>query len=178
MWKEIKGYRWPYRINEDACIQKFYNGEWVELHPYICGCRARAVVKMRTADNRKVEIPVVWLMADAFMGGRRPGYNIVHKDGTKLNNAWRNLEFKTKAECGRLTKDVRRRAVEKLDREGNVVALYRSAAEAARRDFISKSSVQQRCAGKVQDPYKMTGYTYRYEENWSGVKRKKKEDGA
>ena len=26
MWKEIKGYRWPYRINEDAQVAKFYEG--------------------------------------------------------------------------------------------------------------------------------------------------------
>ena len=31
MWKQIDGYRWPYRINEGGKVQKLDGGVWVDL---------------------------------------------------------------------------------------------------------------------------------------------------
>lgn len=60
------------RINREGCVQKqLDDGSWYTLKAYMSGGRSRAVVKMRSKDNRKIEVPLVWLMADAFMGGRR-----------------------------------------------------------------------------------------------------------
>ena len=177
MWKQIDGYRWPYRINEDGQVQKFYEGKWVALHPYICGARNRAVVKMRSADNRKIEVPVVWLMADAFMSGRKEGCAIIHKDGSKLNNALWNLKYVPRKKCGLLSCHSRRKSVLKIDREGNVVAIYRSTREAAENEFISQNSVSERCLNHIKEPYKLTGYNYQYEDVYGRNKpwSKKKE---
>jgi len=162
-WKMIEGYRWPYRIDEEANIQKqLENGTWIDLHPYICGARNRAVVKMRTADNRKVEVPVVWLMADAFMGGRRPGYAIIHKNRAKLDCALENLRFIPLREAGRISCGSRRKPVEKVDRTGRVVAVYASAREAAEKNFISHNSISARCLGRVKAPFNLDGFNYRY----------------
>lgn len=163
VWKEITGYRWPYRISTDGDVQKFWNGEWVELRPYLSGGRARAMVKMRTADNRKIEVPVVWLMADAFMGGRRNGFCIVHRNGAKLDCALENLKFATRKECGKLSCGNRRRTVLKLDRAGRVIAIYPSVTEAAKRNYISKNAVYNRCANKVKSPFDLDGFNYQYE---------------
>ena len=95
-WVEIPGYRFRYQINREAVVRKeLESGEWYVLKPYISG-RTRACVKMRTADNRKVDVPVVWLMADAFMGGRRTGYNIIHRNGAKMDCELVNLSFASK----------------------------------------------------------------------------------
>lgn len=155
---------WTYRINEDARIQKFWHGEWVELHPYITGGRQRALVRMRSADNRKIEVPVVWLMADAFMGGRRPGMTITHKDGSKLNCAVWNLQFMTRSECARLGGKSRRRTVLKIAPDGTVVNIYRSAREAAKKEYVSLNVILNRCLNRVTDPFEFTGYSYQYEE--------------
>lgn len=163
-WKEITGYRFRYHINEDGIVQKqLEDGSWFTLKPYISG-RRRACVKMRTADNRKVDIPVVWLMADAFMGGRVPGLNIIHRNGAKLDCALVNLAFVGKKECGKLSCANRRKAVMKVDRAGKVVAIYRSGREAAKKNYISQNSIWARCARKVKDPYSLDGYDYRYED--------------
>ena len=171
MWKQIDGYRWPYRINEDGEIQKFYEGKWLDLHPYISGGRARAMVKMQTADKRKIEVPVVWLMADAFMGGRREGYVIIHKDGYKLNNAVWNLAFMSRSECGKLSAGAKRKAVLKIDRDGNVVEIFRSCREAARKEYVAQNCISERCLNKIQKPYLLTGYNYQYECNYGDSKR-------
>lgn len=163
-WKNIKGYRWPYRINEDACVQKqLEDGSWYTLKAYIGGGRARAMVKLRTADNRKVEVPVVWLMADAFMGGRRPGYAIIHKNRAKLDCSLGNLEFIPCKESGRISCRSRRKAVMKVDQAGNVVEIYASGREAAKKNYISQNSIWARCHNQVKDPYRLDGFNYQYE---------------
>lgn len=171
-WKPIDGYRFRYRINEDAVVQKqMDDGSWYTLKPYISG-RNRAAVKMRTADNRKVDVPVVWLMADAFMGGRKPDTAIVHRNCSKLDCSLGNLKMIPRKECGRISCRSRRKAVMKLDREGNVVAIYASGREAAEKNFISQNSIWARCKGKVKDPYSLDGYDYRYEKEVERRERK------
>lgn len=170
MWKPIEGYRWPYRINEEGDVQKFYEGKWVALRPYISGGRNRAMVKMRTIDNRKIEVPLVWLMADAFMGGRRPGMNIIHKNGSKLDCAVWNLKFVTKSESGKLGAGARRRTVLKVAPDGTVVAVFSSGREASRADFISQNAINQRCLHQVKNPFLLNGYTYEYEDR---IRRKR-----
>lgn len=164
-WKEIKGYRWLYRINEEACVQKqLDNGGWYTLKPYMGSGRSRAMVKMRTLANKPIEVQLVWLMADAFLGGRRPGYAIIHRNGQKLDCAVENLAFMPQSECGRLSRQSRRKAVMKIDQRGNVVAIYASGREAAKKNFISQNSIWARCNGMVKDPFRLDGHDYRYEE--------------
>lgn len=162
-WVEIPGYRFRYQINREAVVRKeLESGEWYVLKPYISG-RTRACVKMRTVDNRKVDVPVVWLMADAFMGGRRPGYNIIHRNGAKMDCELVNLSFASKQVSGKISSANRRKAVMKVDQAGQVVAIYSSGREAAKKNYISQNSIWARCAGKVKDPYRLDGYDYRYE---------------
>lgn len=172
MWKPIDGYKWPYRINIDGTVQKFCRGEWVTLTPYLTTTRAR--VKLRTVEDKRVDVPVVWLMADAFMGGRRPGMNIVHKDGCKLNNALWNLVVETKSACGKRTSGNRRRAVMKVAPDGTVVEIFKSGREAARKEYISQSAINQRCLHRVKDPYLLNGYTYEYEDRKYTRRKKEK----
>lgn len=114
-WVDIPGYRFRYQINREAVVRKeLESGEWYVLKPYISG-RTRACVKMRTADNRKVDVPVVWLMADAFMGGRRTGYNIIHRNGAKMDCELVNLSFASKQVSGKISSANRRKAVMKVD---------------------------------------------------------------
>lgn len=162
-WVEIPGYRFRYQINREAVVRKeLESGEWYVLKPYISG-RTRACVKMRTADNRKVDVPVVWLMADAFMGGRRPGYNIIHRNGAKMDCELVNLSFASKQVSGKISSANRRKAVMKVDQDGQVVAIYSSGREAAKKNYISQNAIWARCTGKVKDPYRLDGYDYRYE---------------
>lgn len=162
-WKEIEGYRFRYRVNEDGVVQKrLDDGNWRTMKAYISG-RNRVCVKMRTADNRKIDVPVVWLVADAFMGGRRPGFNIIHKNGSKFDCASVNLAFVSKGTCAKISSTNRRKAVMKVDKAGHVVAIYRSGREAAEKNYISQNAIWARCNGKVKDPYRLDGFDYKYE---------------
>ena len=162
-WVAITGYRWPYRVNRKGHVQKqLEDGSWYNLKAYMSGGRSRAVVKMRRKDNRKIEVPLVWLMADAFMGGRRPGYGIVHRNGAKLDCELENLKFVPLKECGRISCRGRRKPVAKVDRGGNIVEIYPSGRDAAKENYISQNSIWARCHNQVQDPFRLDGYNYQY----------------
>lgn len=62
---------------------------------------------------------------------------------------------------------MRKRAVVKLDADGNVVAEFASVQEAARKEYISFSAVLRRCHGKLEEPRKLTGYDYRYKDDYN-----------
>lgn len=169
-WVEVAGYKFRYQVSEEGRVRKeMPDGSWFYLKQYTSG-RARACVKMRTAEDKKVDVPVVWLVADAFLGGRRNGMAIVHRNGAKFDCSARNLKFVSRKECGLISAGNRRRPVLKLDRKGEVVAIYPSVRKAADENFISQSSIWLRCAGKVQDPYRLDGYNYQYESARRGTK--------
>lgn len=56
-----------------------------------------------------------------------------------------------------------RRPVEKVDRDGKVVARYPSARAAAKANFMSYQSVLDRCNGKTKKPYGEDGCTFRFD---------------
>ena len=170
MWVQIKGYKFPYRINEEGIVQKNDNGEWITLKPRIS--TNRATYSMRKADGGRIYVPAVWLMADAFMGGRRPGMNIVHKNGMKSDNCLTNLIFLSKKESGKRTGSNRRRAVEKIAPDGTVIELYRSANEAAKKNFVHRNCISDRCNGKVKKPFLLFGYSFKWEEKRERKKKK------
>lgn len=161
MWIPIEGYKWPYRINEEGHVEKWTGSEWFRLRCYITG-RTRACVRMRTCDNRKVDVPVVNLMADAFMGGKKPGECIIHKNGAKLDCDLYNLQKVNSQQCGRMSNRNRRKAVAKIDRLGEVLQIYSSAREAAQKNHLSQTAVWHRCNNKLKDPYALDGTTYQY----------------
>ena len=100
----------------------------------------------------------------ASFGGQVKGKSITHRNGAKLDNSIWNLKVMSKSDTSRLSGSPKRRPVEMIDREGNVVELYRSQAAAAKANFISKNSVSERCRNRLKDPYLLTGYTFRYEK--------------
>lgn len=165
MWVEIIGYKYRYQINDDGNIQKqLPSGEWIALKPSLNG--GRAVVYLARKDGSREKKAVVNLMADAFMGGRNLGTWIVHKNGDRLDNNLQNLEVISAKEGGkRYAGNSKRKPVVKIDRQGEPIEFYKSATEAAKKNFVSKNFVVYRCLRKVQDEYySLDGYTFRYDK--------------
>lgn len=177
MWVAIKGYRYPYRINEDAKVQKYEDGAWTDLNPQL-GSRTRSVVYLRAKDGKRVPAPLVTLMADAFMGGRKPGHCIVYRNGLKKDCQLANLRQVTRTECAKIAYKNRRKSVAKIDQDGNVVEVYSSATEAAKRNFLSMTAIVSRCAKKVKDPYRLDGYNYLYEDDTYAINQEKRKAGS
>ena len=48
-WRQINGYQYPYRINEEAQVQKWDGKQWIDIRARISG--NRAVVYLRTVEG-------------------------------------------------------------------------------------------------------------------------------
>ena len=163
MWASIEGYKFPYRISDEGVAQKLHNGEWVSLSPRLHNGHTN--VTLRTKDGGRTTVPLARLVADAFMGGYKPGMCIIHKNGSKLDCSVYNLKLGTFSDCGKIGGKFTCKTVLKLDEDWNVVEIYRSAAEAARKNFFEKSAISMHCRGK-RAKAATDGYYYRYEDEF------------
>lgn len=156
----IEGYKFPYRIGENGVVESCRTGRWEPVAVQAVGHRT-AVVRLWGMDGKRISISVVKLMANAFMGGVPEGYGVFHKNRAKLDNELENLEFRPLKSCGGVTS---KKPVLKIDRHGNIVEIYRSAKEAAKKNHMSASAMYERCQGKIKNPFRLDGYRYRYED--------------
>lgn len=165
MWKIIHGYLWLYRINEKAQIERLVgSGHWRAITPFNSSQNHRLFVHMKRADGRRVNVPVKNLMRDAFMDGEKPGMVVSFRNGMYTDCELENLYYTTHIEVAKRLGGNGRRSVEQIDRDGNVIGLYRSVTEAAKKNYISRKAVYIRCANKLTgDPFTLDGTTYRYE---------------
>lgn len=164
-WKPIKGYKYPYRINEEARVQKFDGKKWIDLSTHLHKGSLGVKVWLRDKNNKERYESLTGLMADAFMGGRRAGYNIIHKNSFKEDCSLENLEFISNKANGKMFGGLARRLpVLKVDRNGEILAVYKSAEEAAKDCFLSKLQVQRHCRKEIQNPFKFLDYTFMYDK--------------
>lgn len=163
-WKAIEGYKYPYRISDTAKVQKFYNGKWVDVATSFHKSTRRVEMYLRKVDGKLVIVPLTLLMANAFLGGRKPGYKIVHKNGMKTDCEVENLAFATPEEIGKKYGHLaRRKPVLKLDKAGKLLAVYPSSREAAKDNFMCESQVKKHCRGILKNPFKFNDFTFVYD---------------
>ena len=162
-WKEIKGYRYLYRVSDEGEVQKLQdNGKWRTLKPW--SYRGQMKVHFRCTDGTVELMPVSGLVADYFMGGTPPGKVRVHKNGMKSDNAKENIVFMTRREVRLGCRAANSKPVLKVDKYGQIVAVYSSTVEAAKANYMSQASVSKRCRKQIKDPYRLDGYNYVFEE--------------
>lgn len=151
-WVDIPGWKYRYRINDCGVVQRqLPSGKWYTYKPGLYN--ARATIQFHTKEGKRMNVAVVNLMADAFMGGRRPGMYITHKNGLRMDNNLQNLQFIPARKSGTLY--------------GKTVAIYRSIKEAAEKNFVGHSTVQTRCArvaNREKEFELLGGYSFRYDE--------------
>lgn len=167
MWKRIDGYFWPYRINDQAEVNRLTDkGKWVKINPISDFSRnpnyPRFIVRMKGADGKFKNVSVKKLMRDAFFPDLPDHIRLAHKNSMVTDCAIENLEPLTHKQCGEKSGGGNRRAIEKVDRDGNVVAIYSTTIEAAKKNYMSRKAIWMRCTKRVKDPYSLDGHTYRY----------------
>ena len=176
MWRTIDGCRWPYRVSGQGEVQKqLPSGEWKTIKPYPYSGQWRVQLWMDEKSWKRVQVSK--LVADHFMGGTPPGMLRVHRNGLKSDNAVENIVFLPRSKAAVMHRPGNSRPVAKVDRNGEVVAIYRSESEAARKNHISQKAISARCLGLIQDPYRLDGYNYTFEEKHRKKKKVVTADG-
>lgn len=152
MWKEIPGYKNPYRIDENGTVQQFTRGKWVTVTPYVT--RSRAEVRLRGLDGKQKHVGIFRLLDLCFMRGygEKNGLSIGPKNGMKSDCAIENMMYQTKSDVGKKSfSRARKRIVIRHDKDGNQT-VYKSVEEAARKNGLTRASLDRRAYHGVLDP--------------------------
>ena len=172
-WRDIPGYDGIYQINREGDIRTWrWRGDHLMKSPRLLqqymrhrGMYSRKrVVKLTDHAGNAKECSVLQIMAHVWLGGVPAGKVPYHKNGDLADHCINNIGFMTRQELGKKTgASSRRIPVNKLDKTGEVVAMYPSARAAARDNHMSYQAVLDRCNGKVKKPFALDGHNYQFD---------------
>lgn len=152
-WKDIPGYDGKYQASTEGNIRRtLKSGQFRSMTPYHKKMKGsqRLVVKL-TKDGKAKEEIVLSLIARTFLGPVPDGAVPYHKNGMQSENHINNIAYIPRQELGKLTGySSRNKIVVKLDSCGQDVEYYRSAREAAKKNFLSRQVITDRCNGKTK----------------------------
>lgn len=169
-WRDIEGYRFHYQINQDGEVRRVLpDGTFQTLKPWMMrggggSSSVQLFVKIAVIPEGHKSIPVVRLMEGRFIRRRRPGEVISYRNGIHSDCSAKNLYHTTYSILNRKLRNHNDRSVEKIGPNGEILDLYVSVAEAAKKNFVSKSCVIDRCMNRRKNPFKSFGFSFRYEE--------------
>lgn len=171
VWKDIPGYNGAYQASTKGEIASYrYNSTTRRktprlLHPYTKKDDRVLFVRLTDDNGKTKEVRLTTIMANTFMGGKKPGHVIYHKNGSLSDCELINLGQITRQDLGKLTgANSTRKPVKKIDCAGNVVTVYRSAKDAARENYISHNAILDRCYQRVEDPFRLDGFNYLFDD--------------
>lgn len=172
-WKDIPGYAGKYQVDREGRVQRvFPSGKTRLMTPYhkkMSGSQ-RMVVKL-TIDGKAKEEILMQLVAKTFLGPVPAEYVPYHRNGCQSDNYVENIVYISKKELGKKTgSQARRRSVIKINDCGEIVDVYSSAREAARKNYMSRQTITDRCNGKCKSAFAPDGYAYAWEDKEVSVK--------
>lgn len=162
-WQKIKGFDDKYLISNYGRIKSNYSGEWKFILPLRSKVHGYMYVHLRR-NKFQVRCKIANLVAEHFVGNRKKGEVLRHRNGIITDDYAGNLEFckrpthngRNGAKCG---KEVLKLDIETLE----VVEEYRSLRQAAKENFLSVGSVHS----NVQNRTKTSGgYIFKYREDF------------
>lgn len=134
-----------YFVDTDGEI---YNGRGRRLSKYKGKCEIYSIKMMVGGVCRTINLKRI--MKETFFD-LPPSYVLWHKNGIRSDFRLENLEPISRAEfCRRGGKNCTKIAVAKIDQAGNVIELYSSAAEAARKNYYTTSTICKHCNGEIR----------------------------
>lgn len=171
-WKAIPGYDGKYEASFYGQIRRIYvNAKPKLMTPYekkSARKGSRYLVVKLTKDGKSKEIKVSKIVYETFVGPVPKGYSLVHKDASFTCNALNNLIILTKEELGERTGyQSKQKPVLKCTKDLVPIDVYRSAREAARKNFMSYQTIIDRCNGKVKSLLAPDGYVYIWDSNYN-----------
>ena len=167
-WKDIPGYDGKYQLDREGNCRRVYpSGKTRIMKPWrktsLQGSK-RLLISL-SHDGKKKDWIFMQLMALTFLGPCPEGCVPYHKNGMQIENHINNIGYISKQELGRMTGAAsRRQPVAKIDCTGQVVEVYSSAREAARKNYLSRQTVADRCNGRCKSAFAPDGYAYAWED--------------
>ena len=167
-WRDIPGYMGRYQVDREGNVRRvFPSGKTKRMTPRYkkMGCGQRIVMNL-TINGRSKEVTLLTIMAKTFLGECPDGYVPYHKNGCKNDNYINNIAYISRKELGKLSgAKSKRKPVAKIDSNGEIVEVYSSARQAAKKNYMSYQTVIDRCNGKCKSAFAPDGYAYAWEDS-------------
>lgn len=167
VWRDVAGYEGRYQVDIDGNVRRIRKRAKPKvLRPYTHkGRGSREYVKLIGLDGRAREMAVTSIVLAAWHIRKPAGVVAYHKNGDTSDHNANNIGFISPVELGRRTgAKAKRRPVRKIDEMGEAVAFYPSARAAGIADYVSSQTVMDRCNGKIQKPFALSGYSYEWDD--------------
>lgn len=172
-WRNIPGYDGKYQADMEGNVRRVYkSGKTKTMTPFYrkMSRSQRLVVKLTKAGKAKDEF-LLQVIAKTFLGAPPPGCVAYHKNGCQSDNYIQNIAYISKKELGKMTGgNYRRQPVVKINKTGEIVEVYASAREAARKNFMSHQTVTDRCNGKCKSAFAPDGFAYAWEDKETSMR--------
>ena len=163
MWRPIPGYDGFYEISNFGEVRSWRRGggnhepdrraeepHLIAPHYRIRPGKKNSLEIALYSDGRKGRpIPVKNLMRDIWMKGTIPGMYVTFVDGDAKNCALHNLRYADQREASKTRTLGQRKPVLKCTADGEVIRIYKSAVEAAKKEFLTASGIRNRIRRKA-----------------------------
>ena len=168
-WRNVPGYNGKYQVDREGNIRRvFKSGKTRAMCPYskkMSGSQ-RLVVKLTDDNGISKECVFMAIMARTFLGPAPKGHIAYHRNGCQSDNYINNIAYISRQELGKKTgPGSRRKAVAKINANGEVVEVYSSAREAAKKNFMSYQTIDDRCNNKCKSAFAPDGFAYAWEDS-------------
>ena len=147
-WKDISGYEGIYEVSDLGRVRSLVQrNRWKPgiLKPGKDGKGYLFVILCKGGIRKHMKVHR--LVAQAFIPNPNNLETVNHKDEDKTNNAASNLEYMTRGD-NVIYSQARR--VQMFDKQGNLLATFRSAHEAQRVTGIDRRSICDCCNGRLK----------------------------
>lgn len=166
-WMQVPGFSGQYQVSFLGEVRRVCkNGKTRMLTPYkkqkTSGRSSAFYVKLSDNCHGK-DIAVAHLVAAVWLGGIPEGMVTYHKNGDTKDNRAANIVFINRHELGKLTGALSgRMPVAKINKFGQVLELYPSARQAAKKNHMSYQTILDRCHKRVKSEFALDGFSYRF----------------
>lgn len=167
-WRQVPGFSGQYQVSFLGEVRRVCkSGKTRMLTPYKRqkpGGRSSAFyVKLADGNCHGKDVAVAHLVAAVWLGGIPEGMVTYHKNGDTKDNRVANIGFIKRQELGKLTGALSgRMPVAKINKFGQVLDLYPSARQAAKKNHMSYQTVLDRCHRRVKSEFALDGFSYRF----------------
>lgn len=148
-WRDVPGYEGLYQVSSNGDVRRWYkrSKKWGTVKQVgNRGYNNKHFCVNLYKDGKRGQTTVLRLVALAFFPEQMKGDAVaVHRNGLHSDNSLRNLRIMSKRESGMVRSINRRRAVMKINRDGEAVDIYPSIAAACRDTGLAKQTIYRHC---------------------------------
>lgn len=172
-WKDVKGYEGIYQVHYNGSIRRITKNGYRSLKPFRKSSARieRWIVHLTHSNGKLKEVNVAKIIAENFIGECPQGYVPYHINGVQSDNYYTNIAYISRKELGKLTAyKAKSKRVAKIDKFGEIIDIYMSARDCARKVKSNRQVITDYCNGNRKKPFNKN-FDFAWEENACSIRK-------